>query len=136
MDLSAIKARHEADCIRNWDERNAMQIHMDRHDLIAALDELSKPENSAKAIIAGGAIVIRVPIENLPTIVEGAWAAGGMDVRYIVTDPAVFAKELTYALDREEEDGTTPIHRMFDACIDDAINQGAEGIDEHPEQEA
>jgi hypothetical protein len=27
-------------------------------------------------------------------------------------------------------------HKMFDAAIDEAINQGAEGIEEHEDQEA
>ena len=92
--------------------------------------------NASEAVIEDGIISIKVPVSFLHQIVEGAWAAGGMDTRYRITDAAEFAKELTYALNREEEDGTTPIHRLFDQGILDALDNGAQGIEEHPKQEA
>lgn len=91
---------------------------------------------SGRAVIEDGAIVIRVPIANLPAVVEGSWAAGGMDVRFKVTEPDAFAKALVVELNEEDEGGTTRIHKMFDRAIEEAINQGAEGIEEHEEQEA
>ena len=90
---------------------------------------------SGRAVIEDGVIIIRLPIKNLPAVVEGSWAAGGMDTRYKVTDPEAFAKELVSELDREDDIGTTRIHKMFDRAIDEAINQGAEGIEEHEDQE-
>lgn len=90
---------------------------------------------SAEAAVVDGTIIIRVPLDALAQIVEGGWAAGGYDTRFRVTDPSVFAKELCHALNDEDEIGTTPIHRLFDECILAAIDQGAEGIEEHPEQE-
>jgi hypothetical protein len=93
-------------------------------------------KHSGRAIIEDGAIVIRIPLEYLDTIVEGAWAASGIDVRYRITDRSVFAQELTHSLNAEEEDGTTLIHRTFDAAINDAIEQGAQGIEEHEDQDA
>lgn len=89
-----------------------------------------------QAVIEDGAIVIWVPVDCLPAIVEGAWAAGYMDTRFKVTDAATFAKALVIELNSESEDGTTAIHKMFDACINEAIEQGAEGIDEHEDQDA
>jgi hypothetical protein len=91
---------------------------------------------AGQAVIEDGCVIIRVPIKNLPTVVEGSWAAGGMDTRYKVTDPEAFAKDLLMALNDEDDIGTTRIHKMFDAAIDEAINQGAEGIEEHEDQEA
>jgi hypothetical protein len=38
-------------------------------------------------------------------------------------------------LNQESEDGSTRIHRMFDGAIEEAINQGAFGIEEHERQE-
>lgn len=97
---------------------------------------LSTPNNeSARAIIERDSIVIRVPIENLPVIVDGAWAAGGMDVRYRITDAPAFAEDLVCSLNAEQEDGTTAIHEMFDSRIEHAIDQGAQGVEEHPDQE-
>jgi hypothetical protein len=90
---------------------------------------------SGEAVIEGDSIVIRVAIDALPMIVEGAWAAGGMDLRLKVTDAKTFAKDLVRTLNDEEEDGTTPIHKMFDAAIWEASEQGADGIDEHEDQE-
>ena len=92
--------------------------------------------NNGEAFIEGGAIVIRIPLENLPAIVEGAWAGGGMQTRLKVTNLPAFAKELCAEINREEEDGTTPFHRMFDAATEAAFEGGGEGIEIHEQQEA
>lgn len=91
---------------------------------------------SGRAVIEDGFLVIRVAIDALPMIVEGSWAAGGMDTRYKVTDPVAFVADLAHELNDESEDGTTRIHRMFDKAIENAIGQGAFGIEEHEIQEA
>ncbi|EHM01188.1 hypothetical protein HMPREF9946_02192 [Acetobacteraceae bacterium AT-5844] len=92
-------------------------------------------EDNGQAVIEDGAIIIRVPLENLPQVVEGAWALGALETRYKVTDTRVFAKELLSALNCEDEQGTTPIHKLFDAGINAALDQGAEGIEEHEDQD-
>lgn len=46
-----------------------------------------------------------------------------------ITDADTFFKELVIALNSEEEDGTTPVHRMLDAAALAAIESGAEGIE-------
>lgn len=93
-----------------------------------------KQENGGEAIIEDGAIVIRVSLDALPMVLEGAWAMAKFDTRYKITDVGEFAKELVYALNREDEQGTTAIHKLFDQAILDAIEQGAFGIDEHEDQ--
>jgi hypothetical protein len=90
----------------------------------------------SEAYIKRGAIVIRLPVKNLPLAIEGMWAAGYSDVRYKITDTEAFAAEFVHALNREAEDGTTLIHKCFDAAALEAIDQGAEGVEEHEEQEA
>jgi hypothetical protein len=90
--------------------------------------------DNGRAVIRGGVIVISVPVENLPAVVEGSWAAGGMEKRYTVTDAEDFAKDLVRELNREDEIGTTPIHRLFDRSIEEAIGQGAFGVEEHSDQ--
>lgn len=89
-----------------------------------------------KATIKGGAIVIRVAIKALPVVVEGAWALGSLDTRWKITDAPAFAEDLVRALNDEDEQGTTMIHKMFDAAINEALEQGAEGIEEHEDQNA
>ncbi len=89
----------------------------------------------SEARIEGNDIVIRIPIDSLPQVVEGSWAIGYMSTRYDVTEPSIFAKALVHELNYEDEQGTTPVHKLFDSMIEEAINQGAEGIEEHPDQE-
>lgn len=67
---------------------------------------------------------------------EGAWALGVLDVRYKIIDAHDFAKDLVHELNREDEQGTTRIHKMFDGAISEAINQGAFGIEEYEDQNA
>lgn len=90
--------------------------------------------NSGKALIEDGSIVIRVPLHVLQTVVDGAWVLASLDKRYLLTDIPAFAKEFINQLNDEDEEGTTAIHKMFDRCIERAIDQGAEGIEEDPEQ--
>lgn len=86
---------------------------------------MSDLKDSGRAVIEGGDIVIRVAISALPLIAEAPMA--GTD--YKVTDAEVFAVDLVRELNREEEDGTTRIHRLFDGAIEEAIDQGAEGVE-------
>jgi hypothetical protein len=88
-----------------------------------------------EAKIVKNKIVIELIISDLPKVVEAAWAAGGIDMRFKVTDSVAFAQDLLSELLSEEEDGTTRVHKMFDGAILEAIEQGAEGIEEHENQE-
>jgi hypothetical protein len=92
-------------------------------------------DNAAKAIIEDGAIVIRVPIANLQAIMDGGFACNAYDKRYKVTDPEGFAKEICDALNDEDEEGTTPVHRRFDEAINAALNSGAQHAEVHETQE-
>lgn len=90
---------------------------------------MSEQGLAGEAKIEGDEIVFRVPIAFLPDIVEGAEDSGK------VTDAAISARELLTELNHEDETGSTPFHRMFDECISEAINQGAEGIELENEDE-
>jgi len=92
-------------------------------------------DRSGQAIIEGGSIVIRVAIEALPTVLEGAWTSQSIGTRYKITNLDEFSRDLVIELNREEENGTTRVHKMFDAAIEEAIGQGAFGIEEHEDQE-
>jgi hypothetical protein len=85
--------------------------------------------DGGRAVIEGGCIVIRIEISALPLIVPGAWGPVPGDDCFKVTDAEAFARDLVAELNREEEDGTTPVHRMFDAVIQGAIENGAEGVE-------
>jgi len=47
-----------------------------------------------------------------------------------VSDIDIFSKSLARQLEREGEDGTTPVHRMLDAAAQEVIEQGDDGVDE------
>jgi len=49
---------------------------------------------------------------------------------FAVTDLSEFARSMSRRLQREEEDGTTPVHRMLDAAADEVLEQGDDGVDE------
>lgn len=54
---------------------------------------------------------------------------GPMGEGLTITDKDVFAKEVLNALLTEEEDGSTPVHRMLDSAANEACEQGAEGCE-------
>ena len=49
---------------------------------------------------------------------------------WYVSDISKFAKSMARQLAREEEDGTTPVHRMLDAAAGEVLEQGDDGADE------
>ena len=101
------------------------------------MSDLASPVQSDTLTVAldSEAIVIRLPLSVLPAALEGAWAASGIDLHFRVTDVGKFAPEVVRALEEEEEDGTTPVHRLFDAAFNAAIEQGAEGVEEVDEND-
>ncbi len=88
-----------------------------------------------EAKIEGDDIVIRLYIGNLPVIVSGGWACNALPPLK-VTDSGELAKDLCRALNDENEEGTTPLHRLIDKAVLAAVEQGAFGIDEISEDEA
>lgn len=92
-------------------------------------------KHSGQAVIEDGSIVIRVALSALPTVVEGSWASGALDTRWKLTNIEEFADDLVYELNNEAEDGTTRIHQLFDDAINEALEQGARGIEEHEDQD-
>lgn len=54
---------------------------------------------------------------------------GQYEERLKITDKAAFLREFVRELQAEAEDGTTLVHRMLDAAFEQAVENGAEGID-------
>lgn len=91
--------------------------------------------DGGRAIIEGGAVVIRFPLDAMQTAMDGAWSLRALDTRYKITDINEFSKEFARALNREDEQGTTEIHKMADRAFIDCIENGAFGIEEHEQQD-
>ena len=89
-------------------------------------------KDSGEAIIEGGNIVIRVPLEALQTVLDGSNPMHQIAERYRIADRDVFAKEVCRAINREDERGDTPFHKMFDEAMEYAISQGCEGLEDVP----
>ena len=92
-------------------------------------------DTHSEAIIKNGNIVISVPLKYLPQVVEGAWLLGALPARQYITDINEFSEELVSALNREDEQGTTLVHKMFDIAIYDCLESGAFGIEDHKDQQ-
>lgn len=94
-----------------------------------------KQHPGGEAVIADGCIVISLPIKNLPMAVKLGSDIMAIDPPLRVTDAKALAKEMVSALNAEDEEGTTAIHRLFDQAVSDAAEQGAEGIEPAPEED-
>ncbi len=73
--------------------------------------------------IKDGRLEITIGVDLLCFAVEHG---PGMDW-LTITDNDVFANEIKSALLTEEEDGSTPVHKMLDAAATEACEQGAGG---------
>ena len=82
-------------------------------------------------VIGGGKLVISIGVNTLASAAERCerFYDGEKD-RYTlkVTNKAKFAREIARALQAEEEDGTTPLHVLFDDAAEAAVEDGCEGV--------
>jgi len=51
-----------------------------------------------------------------------------------ITDDKAFLKGIERELKHEDEDGSTPVHRLFDEAVTQMLENGEEGIE--PEEDA
>lgn len=76
-------------------------------------------------------IVIRIPVDAIPYCVEVACDEFyGPDHGIHVVDLNEFKKEFLRALEHEEENGDTVLHKAFDKAIINAVEGGAFGLNE------
>ncbi|WP_230770577.1 hypothetical protein [Sphingomonas sp. Leaf4] len=89
-------------------------------------------EQGLKVELVDGRLVISIGIDALMTAVKGSpsWEQQIEDDRgWSIEQPDGFAADVVAELEREEEDGTTPVHRMLDEAFEQAIDQGSLHID-------
>ena len=93
----------------------------------------SKDDVPLRCELVNGSIEFNIGAKILAhatNVCPDLWDAENDRGQFKVTDHAVFAKEVVRELNREQEDGSTPLTRLLDQMIEEAINQGAEGIEE------
>lgn len=93
-----------------------------------------KQKRTAEAFIEKGEIVIRVAVKALPLAYEAGTDLGVHEPGFKITNARAFAKDLVRALNDEDEQGTNPIHRLFDDAMAEAIEQGADGVEEDDDE--
>lgn len=86
-----------------------------------------------EAAIIDGDLVIRVSVGTLAHAALHSdyffdCAENGMPLK--ITDEDQFAESVARALNREEEDGSTPVTRMLDDAFEWVSEQGEEGVEE------
>jgi hypothetical protein len=80
-----------------------------------------KDDGLAVALV-DGRLVISIGVNTL------AHATAYADDPVKIVDPDLAAEEIVRELTREEEDGTTPVHKLLDKAVFDAWENGGEGF--------
>lgn len=119
----------ECHCCKAWAQFDALAARPEPK----GVEEALAAKYPAEAVIEGDNIVIRIPTAAIPVAFE-AWPDAPRndeaDPLYRVTDAATFAKGIVRYLNDESEDGTTRIHLMLDSAMNEALEQGEEGVEE------
>lgn len=76
-------------------------------------------------MLSDGEIIIRIPASYVRHSVS---VMDYFEDGARVTNTKTFCSEILRTLNQETEDGTTLIHTMLDSAIEEAVEQGAEGI--------
>lgn len=87
-----------------------------------------------------GDLVIRIPIGTMIYAFENDQSNEGWDGNQHVPPKVMnrdgFVADVLRQLGREEEDGTTPVHRMMDKAMLDAVEDGSEHVQCHGDSTA
>ena len=82
-----------------------------------------------KAEIKDGVLNISIGMEALKTSIE----SGRLDIscggEFVIDDLESFGADFVYELVKEEEDGSTPIHLMFDQVALESLENGGSGCE-------
>lgn len=78
--------------------------------------------------LVGGYLMISIGIETLAHAIKMSPELEEYGV-ITITNTKLFAEKMVKAIEREDENGTTPIHTLFDEAARYLIEYGEEGID-------
>lgn len=94
---------------------------------IRATDEVMPAAIPLEVFANAKNLIIRIGIETLCHAVSFGRPYGQGDIK--ITDRDLFIKGLLLELISESEDGTTPVHSMFDEAVNQMLENGEEGLD-------
>lgn len=77
-----------------------------------------------RLVISIGIETLCYSAENCPRFYDGETDKYTLKV----TDMAVFAQDVARELNREKEDGETPVCVLLDQAIEDAVGDGSKGV--------
>ena len=87
-------------------------------------------DQQIKVEVVDDRLVISIGVGLLAFAVQASSDVSGWPEEWYISDPAAFAAEVARTLEAEEEDGTTPVHRMLDAAALETLEQGADAVEE------
>jgi hypothetical protein len=84
-----------------------------------------------KVEVVRGRLVISVGIDTFAFAAENCFHFFDGDKQTVkVTDQQAFAEAVARELQKEAEDGTTPLHLMLDQAFVNAVEDGCDGVEE------
>lgn len=81
-----------------------------------------------RLVVSIGVDTLATAVKHMPQMDDAFDEVEGKEIETEITDADKLAAAIVEALDDEEEDGTTLVHRMLDKAALRAIEGGAEGI--------
>jgi hypothetical protein len=94
---------------------------------------MKKPQNTPlRCRVVGSVLTIEIGVDTLKKAAErheSFWQPETDKYAVVVSNATQFAKDVRDELNREEEDGSTPLHILLDKAIEEAANNGSEGLD-------
>lgn len=81
--------------------------------------------------VSDGRLIISVGVETLKYCHNLAESERDVDFEhgFRIGDALGFAKDMAAQLQKEQDDGTTPVHLLIDQAIQDAADDGSEHIE-------
>jgi len=90
---------------------------------------MANKDQPLKVELVGGLLTVSIGVSALCTAVKAAPCfETDLEGEPEITDEDIFVRAIVAELEREEEDGTTPLHQIFDHAAGKAIEEGAEGV--------
>lgn len=93
---------------------------------------MKREKTPLRCRIVKGVLTIEIGVDTLKFAAErheAFWQPQTDKFALVVANAARFAKDVRNELEQEAEDGSTPIHRLLDQAVEEAANNGSEGLD-------